>query len=127
MVRLRLRRVGAKAQPSYRVVAADKEAPRDGRFLKVLGFYNPRTQPATIELDEKGIYEWLGNGALPSESVMRIFKSAGLWDRYQRYKKGEDLDTLLTESKAAEASRNISPKTERAAAPKREKPTMLAE
>ena len=70
MVRLRLRRVGSKAQPSYRVVAADKEAPRDGRFLEILGMYNPRTEPATIQLDEGRVYDWLGKGAQPSESVI---------------------------------------------------------
>ena len=69
MVRIRLRRVGAKKQPSYRVVAADSETPRDGRFLEVVGFYNPRTEPATIQLDEARIYDWLSKGAQPSDSV----------------------------------------------------------
>ena len=63
MVRIRLRRVGAKGQPSYRIIAADKEAPRDGRFLEILGFYNPRTEPATITLNEDRIYDWLTKGA----------------------------------------------------------------
>lgn len=120
MVRIRLRRVGAKAQPSYRIVAADKEAPRDGRFLEVLGFYNPRTQPATIELDEARVYDWLSKGAQPSESVERVFKSAGLTERYERYKKGEELEILLAEAKTAEAARNINPKTERVVPAKRE-------
>ena len=79
MVRIRLRRIGAKAQPSYRIVVADKEAPRDGRFLEILGFYNPRTDPATIELEEDHIFEWLGKGAQPSESVVRILRSAGAY------------------------------------------------
>ena len=69
MVRIRLRRVGAKGQPSYRVVAADKEAPRDGRFLENLGFYNPRTEPATIQLNEDRIYDWISKGAQMSDSV----------------------------------------------------------
>ncbi len=77
MVRLRLRRVGAKGQPSYRIVAADRESPRDGRFLEILGFYNPRTEPATIQLKEDRIYEWMNNGAQPSESVMMLFKKSG--------------------------------------------------
>jgi small subunit ribosomal protein S16 len=119
MVRIRLRRVGSKAQPSYRIVAADREAPRDGRFLEIIGFYNPRTNPATIQLEEERIYDWMGKGAQPSESVMQVFKSAGLTDRYERYKKGETLETLLAEAKAAESARNINQKTERvAAAPK---------
>ena len=112
MVRIRLRRVGLKGQPSYRVVAADKESPRDGRFLEILGHYNPRTHPAWIELDETRIYNWLDNGAQPSESVKQIFQSAGLIGRYERYKQGEDLETLVTEAKAAEVTRNINPKTE---------------
>lgn len=111
MVRLRLRRVGSKAQPSYRIIAADKEAPRDGRFLEILGHYNPRTEPATIILEEERIYDWLRKGAQPSESVERVFRSAGLLDRYDRYKKGEGLETLLGEAKTAETARNIDPRT----------------
>lgn len=114
MVRIRLRRVGAKGQPSYRLVATDKEAPRDGRFLEILGYYNPRTEPATIELKEDRIYDWLGKGASPSESVQALFKSAGLTDRYERYKKGEAIEVLMEEAKAAAAIRNINPKTESA-------------
>ena len=121
MVRSRLRRVGAKAQPSYRIVAADREAPRDGRFLEILGVYNPRTDPATIQLDEASIYDWLGKGAQPSESVIRVFRSAGLLDRFERFKQGEAQETLLAEAKAAEAARNVNVKTERVAAPKRQK------
>ena len=115
MVRLRLRRVGGKKQPSYRIVAADKEAPRDGRFLEILGYYNPRTEPATIQLHEDRIYKWLSNGAQPSESVTQLFKAAGLLDRFERFKNGEAVDVLVAEAKAAEASRNINPKTERIA------------
>jgi small subunit ribosomal protein S16 len=112
MVRIRLRRVGLKGQPSYRIVVADKEAPRDGRFLEILGNYNPRTQPAWIQVDEPRAYHWLKNGAVPSESVTQIFQSAGLLGRYERFKQGEDLETLIAEAKSAEATRNINPKTE---------------
>lgn len=112
MVRIRLRRVGAKGQPSYRIVAADKEAPRDGRFLEILGFYNPRTHPATIQIKEDRVYDWLSKGAQPSDSVVQIFKSAGLDARYERYKKGDALEELLAEAKKAEQARNINPKTE---------------
>ena len=111
MVRIRLRRVGAKGQPSYRVVAAEKEAPRDGRFKEILGFYNPRTEPATIQLKEDRIYDWMNKGAQPSESVVQVFRSAGLLERYERLKKGEALETLLAEAEAAEATRNVNPKT----------------
>lgn len=111
MVRIRLRRVGMKKQPSFRVVAADKEAPRDGRFLEILGFYNPRTEPATIQLKEDRIYQWLDNGAQPSESVRQIFGVVGFYDRYERYKKGESVETLMEEVSEAEAERNVNPKT----------------
>lgn len=113
MVRIRLRRVGGKNQPSYRIVAADKESPRDGRFLEVLGFYNPRTEPATIQLKEDRIYDWLGRGAQPSESVRQVFRSAGLLDRFERFKAGEAMETLMEEAAAAEEARTGSPKTRR--------------
>ncbi len=115
MVRIRLRRIGAKGQPSYRIVAADKESPRDGRFLEILGFYNPRTQPATIQLREDRIYEWLSKGAQPSESAEKVLRSVGFFERYERFKKGESLETLLAEAKAVEAKQNINPKTSRLA------------
>ncbi len=121
MVRLRLRRVGAKAQPSYRIIAADKEAPRDGRFLEILGFYNPRTQPETIQIVEDRVYDWLSKGAQPSESVVRVLKAAGTMARFERFKKGEALETLMSEAKVDEEKRNINPKTERIANPKKSK------
>lgn len=111
MVRLRLRRIGLRGQPTYRIVAADKEAPRDGRFLEILGVYNPRTEPATIKLDERRIYRWMRNGALPTESVEKIFKSAGTLERFERFKKGETLELLLDEAAAAEAKRAAPVKT----------------
>ncbi len=111
MVRIRLRRVGGKKQPSYRVVAADKEAPRDGRFLEILGYYNPRTRPGTIHFEEDRIYHWLGVGAQPSESVVKLFKIVGLLERYERFKAGETVETLLQEAADAEAARAVNPKT----------------
>lgn len=110
MVKIRLRRMGAKGQPTYRIVAADKESPRDGRFLEILGSYNPRTVPATIVVQEDRVYHWMSQGAQPSDSVSRLFRITGLLDRYARYKQGEELDTLLAEAAAAVA-KPISPKT----------------
>lgn len=115
MVRLRLRRVGAKGQPSYRVVAAEKEAPRDGAFKEILGFYNPRTEPSTIQLKEDRIFDWLSKGAQPSDSVEQVFRAAGLLDRYERFKKGESLEVLLAEAAAAEEARNANVKTKSSA------------
>jgi len=114
MVKIRLRRVGLKNQPSYRIVAAEKEKQRDGRFLEILGFYNPRTEPSTIEVKEDRVYHWLSNGAQPSESVAQIFNQIGLSDRFERLKAGEDAEVLLTESKAFFDSRMSNPKTRKA-------------
>ena len=111
MVRLRLRRIGLKGQPTYRIVAADSESPRDGRFLEILGFYNPRTQPATIHMKEDRVFNWMKNGALPTESVAQVFKSAGVLDRWERFKKGESIETLLKEAEQAEAIRGATKKT----------------
>jgi small subunit ribosomal protein S16 len=111
MVRIRLRRIGGKGQPSYRLVAADKESPRDGRFLEILGFYNPRTHPATIQLKEDRLYDWMNKGAQPSDSVEQVLKSAGFFERYERLKNGEAVEALLEEASAAEAARNTNLKT----------------
>ncbi|MEI2690372.1 MAG: 30S ribosomal protein S16 [Anaerolineae bacterium] len=79
MVRIRLRRVGAKKQPSYRIVVADKDAPRDGRFIENIGFFNPRTEPETVELNADRALYWLSVGAQPSEAVARLLKSQGVY------------------------------------------------
>ena len=113
MVRIRLRRIGLKGQPSYRIVAADKEAARDGRFLEILGFYNPRTEPSTVDIKEERVYHWMQNGALPTESVAAVFKTTGLLDRFERFKKGESLETLVQEAAAASAQRAEPAKTRR--------------
>ena len=78
MLRIRLRRVGKKKQPQYRLVVADSQAPRDGDFIENVGTYNPLTEPAAITLKEERIKEWLSKGALPSERVERILASKGL-------------------------------------------------
>jgi len=111
MVKIRLRRVGFKNQPSFRIVAADKEKPRDGRFLEILGFYNPRTEPATIEVNEERVYDWLSKGAQPSDSVEKIFKTVGLFERYEKLKTGSPLESVLQESNAFYESRIVNPKT----------------
>ena len=101
MVRIRLRRTGLKHQPTYRVVVADKESPRDGRFIEILGSYNPRTEPFTLEVDEERIYHWMNVGAQPSESVVKLLKSAGVLSRFERVKGGEDQAAVLAEAKQA--------------------------
>lgn len=111
MVRIRLRRVGLKGQPSYRIVAADKESPRDGRFLEILGDYNPRTEPFTFKVNEERVYHWLNNGAQPSDSVAKLFKSVGLTERYERVKGGEAAEVVLKEAEEYFANRKVNPKT----------------
>lgn len=105
MVRIRLRRIGLKHQPSYRIIAADKESPRDGRFLEILGFYNPRTDPSTVEIHEDRLYDWMSKGAQPSESVVQVLKSVGAMERYDRFKAGESVEILTAEAKEVYAQR----------------------
>ena len=97
MVRIRLRRVGAKKQPSYRVVVADSESPRDGRFIETIGFYNPRTDPPTVEIKAERALHWLQHGAQPSDAVARMLRNLGIMDKLARLKAGADMETLLAE------------------------------
>jgi len=113
MVRIRLRRAGGKGQPTHRIVAADRESPRDGRFIEILGDYNPRTEPSTIRIKEDRVYHWLSVGAQPSKAVLQVFRVVGLMERYQRYKDGEDLEALVAEGKQVEADRKVDPRTRR--------------
>jgi small subunit ribosomal protein S16 len=82
-VRIRLSRVGATKHPSYRVVAIDSRKPRDGRSLDILGFYDPLTDPATVKLDADRIRTWIGNGAQPTDTVVKLLRQAGFDARGQ--------------------------------------------
>jgi small subunit ribosomal protein S16 len=77
-VRIRLTRVGSKKNPVYRVVVADSRSPRDGRFIEIIGRYNPQTDPSTIVLDEAKVKDWIAKGAQPSAPVSRLMKAAGI-------------------------------------------------
>lgn len=77
-VKIRLKRMGAKKKPFYRVVVADSRAPRDGRFIEELGYYNPLTDPAEIKIDGEKAAKWLSNGAQPTETVRSLFRRAGI-------------------------------------------------
>jgi small subunit ribosomal protein S16 len=77
-VRMRLTRVGSKKNPHYRVVVADSRSPRDGRFIEIVGRYNPQTDPSTIEFDEVKVKAWLDKGAQPSETVSRLLKAKNI-------------------------------------------------
>ena len=77
-VKIRLTRIGSKKNPIYRVVVADSRSPRDGRFIEIVGRYNPQTEPSLIELDETKVKDWLAKGAQPTEPVSRLIKAAGI-------------------------------------------------
>jgi len=81
-VKLRLVRMGKKKQPTYRVVAADERSPRDGRFLEMIGTYEPRAEPSKITLDNDKAVAWLHKGAQPTESVAKILRISGAWEQY---------------------------------------------
>ena len=81
-VKLRLKRMGKKNQPTYRVVAADSRSPRDGRFIESIGFYGPRSEPSVVEIDNDKAVAWLRKGAQPSEAVQKLLKISGAWDQF---------------------------------------------
>lgn len=84
--KIRLTRVGAKKQPSYRVVVQEERSKRDGQYIDNLGYYNPRTDPPTVVIDAERVKYWLGVGAQPSDSVGRLLRMAGITDKYYRQK-----------------------------------------
>jgi small subunit ribosomal protein S16 len=89
MVKLRIQRFGSKKRPFYRVVAADSRSPRDGRFLEILGTYNPLTQPATVKIDEESALKWLSNGAQPTDTVRSLFSQEGIMEKFHNIKNGK--------------------------------------
>lgn len=86
MVKIRLRRTGAKKKPTYRVVVADSRAPRDGRFIEILGYYDPRTEPVTFNIEEERAAYWLSVGAQPTEVVEKLLKKSGASERFAQAK-----------------------------------------
>jgi small subunit ribosomal protein S16 len=82
-VKLRLMRMGKTKQPTYRVVVADARSPRDGRFIEILGNYNPRSEPSVINFDNDKAVEWLRKGAQPTERVQKLLKISGAWDQFK--------------------------------------------
>ncbi|MFC2010319.1 30S ribosomal protein S16 [Chloroflexota bacterium] len=86
MVKIRLRRVGAKNRPSYRVVVADSRAPRDGAFIGIIGHYDPLTDPETVVIDEEKALSWLKQGAQPTATVARLLSKAGIIEKSKTVK-----------------------------------------
>ena len=81
-VKIRLRRMGSKGQPSYRVVVTDSRNPRDGRFIETIGFYNPRREPIELRFDEEKTLAWLRQGAEPTDTARSLLRKGGLWARF---------------------------------------------
>ena len=88
-VKLRLKRMGAKSRPFYRIVAADSRSPRDGRFIEVVGTYNPIMEPAEVKIDEELANKWLDNGAQPTDTVKALLKNEGILKEFASSKKGK--------------------------------------
>jgi small subunit ribosomal protein S16 len=101
MVKIRLRRTGAKKKPTYRVVVTESTSPRDGRFIEIVGHYNPRTVPTTFEVKEDRILYWLSVGAQPTDSIKKLLQNSGALDRFARVKAGANLEEVLSETSAS--------------------------
>jgi len=102
-VRIRLRRLGAKKRPFYRVVVADQRSPRDGRFIEAIGKYHPLEDPSLIEIDEERALEWLKQGAQPSQAVQVLMTKVGIWEKFEA--------TRPASAKKPAAKKASSPKT----------------
>ncbi|MDD2392015.1 MAG: 30S ribosomal protein S16 [Bacilli bacterium] len=86
-VKLRLKRMGAKKRPFFRIVAADSRSPRDGKFIEIIGTYNPIEEPASIQVDEEKALNWLSKGAIPTDTVKDLFKSQGIMEKFHNSKR----------------------------------------
>ncbi len=89
MVKIRLQRQGGHKRPFYRIVVADSRSPRDGRFIEVIGRYNPLTEPATIEVSEEKALKWLGNGAKPTDTARSLLSKQGIMEKFHNSKKNK--------------------------------------
>jgi small subunit ribosomal protein S16 len=101
-VKIRLTRTGKKKEPSYRVVVAESSSPRDGRIIENIGWYNPRVEPSSININEERALRWLKVGAQPTESVSSLLKRAGILDRFLQEKAASKTTTETTTQNAAE-------------------------
>ncbi len=85
-VKLRLKRMGAKKDPFYRIIVADSRSPRDGRFIESIGYYNPTTVPEEVKINEESALKWLADGAIPSDTVRNLFSKAGIMKKHHESK-----------------------------------------
>jgi small subunit ribosomal protein S16 len=105
-VKIRLKRMGKKKAPSYRVVVAEASSPRDGRIIANIGWYNPRTEPSTVVIDEEKALKWLHHGAQPTDSVTSLLKRTGILDRFQTAKEAAKAATQAArEARIAEKAK----------------------
>ena len=109
MVKIRLRRVGAKNRPMYRVVVTDARSPRDGAFIEIIGHYNPLTDPETFDIKEERALEWLRHGAQPTDTVARLLSKSGIMEKFKpgsakRPKASKPETTVVTKSTTEETS-----------------------
>lgn len=106
MVKIRLRRTGAKKKPNYRVVVADSRAPRDGRFIEIIGHCNPRTSPSTVVIHEDRALYWLSVGAQPTESVKKMLTKHGTLEKFSKVKAGASIEQILGKSPAEQTPKD---------------------
>ena len=99
-VKLRLMRMGKKKQPTYRVVAADSRSPRDGRFIEIIGTYEPRSEPSVVKIDNAKVVKWLSDGAQPTDTVQKLLQISGAWDEFKATA-GVNTTTKAATSRAA--------------------------
>ena len=102
-VKLRLMRMGKKKQPTYRVVAADSRSPRNGRFIEIIGTYEPRQDPSLIKIDNERAVHWLSHGAQPTERVEKLLKISGAWTEHT----GETVETAVPERAAKKSAKQL--------------------
>jgi len=107
LVKIRLRRVGAKKKPHYRVVVADTRASAGGRFIETIGYYDPRAEPPTVRIDEVRAIFWLEKGAQPTEPVTRLLTKLGISERWARVKAGEPLEEVVVPEAEAAADLGV--------------------
>jgi small subunit ribosomal protein S16 len=104
-VKLRLMRMGKKKQPTYRVVAADVRSPRDGRFIEIVGIYDPRREPSDIRIDNDKAVAWLSKGAQPTDTVRKLLKVSGAWEQYEVDRPAKPAKASRTAKPAKKASK----------------------
>lgn len=103
-VKIRLKRMGSKKNPFYRIVVADIRAPRDGKFIEEIGYYNPLTEPKVVKVDAEKVNKWIKNGAKPTDTVHRLFKENGVYEEKEQEAKKEVVEEVETEESSQEVA-----------------------